>query len=168
METASTLSALARYCSHINLTCLIIFNVLMHQISEYNNLVHEIKKVETSLHKDKCDYEASLAYLMKASFEGRNKDIERLTGLLSETSALIEKQRRGRIFLKRDVEVTNRYDGEGQYYCAVRNLRGGDIMITRCSQVVVVIVESPQPTVLKMQPVYLPRRRKMRRHWVRP
>lgn len=85
-----------------------------------------------------------------------------MTVLRDQIHANIER----RLYLKKTVSIANLYRGEGRYYCAVQNIRGGSILMRQLSAVVTVVVERAEPTRLKMQPLYTPRKRPIRREWV--
>ena len=53
----------------------------------------------------------------------------------------------------------------GLYTCAVTNVRGGNVVITKLSKEVVVVVEAIEPLMVRGYPVYNPRVQVKRQKW---
>ena len=135
------------------------------ELTEYERLLQEVRNSDAALKKEKTELESQIHFLEKATFENKEKVMDKVMMRLAEIRLTLMEQQRGRLSIKRSTPHVNIFLGEGAYYCVVSNIRGGSIKVCRCSEIAWVIVERPQRAQIKMLPWHIPRRRVMRKRW---
>jgi hypothetical protein len=135
------------------------------EIITYTTAIKDIVEEEKQMYEDLHKQEEFLDQMQKSVDVELRSKIGSIKELIKERYKQIEIFEERRYMLKHSLDHSNKFTNEGIYKCRVRSIRGGSLVIERWTRPTCVIVEHAEPLPLKVYPLYVSRKVKIRKKW---
>lgn len=131
----------------------------------FDKIIEDLHEKEAAELKELNAYQTSRQEMATSSDMKLKAMLPVIEEKIKESEHRLQKLKERRVTIKGGLDGVNIFNDEGLYTCVIKNVRGGNIIITKITRPAVVFVEHSERFRVKVRPQYFPRAQVIRKKW---